>query len=87
MPNLETNTVAAGIEAHFSELEDPRIDRKKLHKLLDIMVIAICAAICGADTWEDVKYSGTPKKNGSERFLSYRMAFLHMILSIEYSIV
>lgn len=45
---METSTVAAGIEEHFSGIEDPRIDRKKLHQLLDIMVIAIC----GADTWE-----------------------------------
>jgi predicted transposase YbfD/YdcC len=69
MPNLETNTVAAGIEAHFSELEDPRIDRKKLHKLLDIMVIAICAAICGADTWEDVEIFGEAKEKWFRAFL------------------
>jgi predicted transposase YbfD/YdcC len=59
---MGTNTVAAGIEEHFSGIEDPRIDRKKLHKLLDIMVIAICAAICGADTWEDVEIFGKAKE-------------------------
>jgi len=41
--------VSAAIEYHFGDLEDPRIDRTKLHKLLDILVIAIYAAICGAD--------------------------------------
>jgi predicted transposase YbfD/YdcC len=69
MHNMETNVVAAGIEAHFSELEDPRIDRKKLHKLLDIMVIAICAAICGADTWEDVEIFGEAKEKWFRAFL------------------
>lgn len=43
----------AGIEEHFRELKDPRIDRSKLHKLIDILVMAICAVICGADTWEE----------------------------------
>jgi hypothetical protein len=38
---------------HFSDLDDPRIDRSKLHKLIDILVIAICATICGAEGWED----------------------------------
>jgi predicted transposase YbfD/YdcC len=66
---METNTVAAGIEEHFGEMEDPRIDRRKLHQLLDIMVIAICAAICGADTWEDVETFGKAKKEWFEEFL------------------
>jgi hypothetical protein len=41
--------VLATIELHFGSLTDPRIDRTKLHKLLDILVIAICAIIAGAD--------------------------------------
>ena len=35
---------------HFSVIEDPRMDRRKLHSLTDILVIAICAVICGADS-------------------------------------
>ena len=66
---MVANAVAAGIEEHFGELEDPRIDRKKLHKLLDIMVIAICAAICGADTWEDVETFGGAKEKWFRKFL------------------
>ena len=53
--------VSAAIEHHFGDLEDPRIDRTKLHRLLDILVIAICAAICGADNWEDVAAFGEAK--------------------------
>ncbi len=33
---------------HFTPLNDPRIDRTKEHKLIDIVIIAICAVICGA---------------------------------------
>lgn len=41
---METN-LAASINKRFANLEDPRIDPTKLHKLLDILVIAICAVI------------------------------------------
>jgi hypothetical protein len=34
---------------HFASLDDPRIDRTKLHPLLSIITIAICAVIAGAE--------------------------------------
>ena len=39
------------IVKHFRDLEDPRIERSRRHQLLDIVAIAICAVICGADSW------------------------------------
>lgn len=51
----------ATITEHFADLEDPRVDRTKLHKLIDIIVIAICAVICGADSWVDVELFGKSK--------------------------
>lgn len=36
---------------HFCEMDDPRIERTKQHKLINIITIVICAVICGADTW------------------------------------
>jgi predicted transposase YbfD/YdcC len=45
----------AGIMEYFENLPDPRIDRKKLHKLQDIIFITIGATICGCDTWEDIE--------------------------------
>ncbi|MFL6333486.1 MAG: transposase family protein, partial [Pyrinomonadaceae bacterium] len=39
----------------FDSLEgvpDPRRERTKLHQLVDILVIAVCATICAAETWE-----------------------------------
>ena len=38
---------------HFDEIEDPGIERRKRHKLIDILRIAILAVICGADSWLD----------------------------------
>ena len=62
--------VTASIEAHFGDLEDPRVERTKLHQLIDILVIAISAAICGADTWEDVEMFGKAKQEWFKRFLA-----------------
>ena len=59
----------ASIEHHFSDLEDPRIDRSKLHELLDIVVIAICAVICGADTWVEAESYGQAKLKWFQTFL------------------
>ena len=59
----------ASIEHHFSDLEDPRIDRTKLHRLLDIVVIAICGVICGGDTWVEVESFGQAKHNWLKTFL------------------
>ena len=42
------------IEAHFSKVSDPRVDRTKEHKLIDMIAIAICAVICGAEGWVDI---------------------------------
>jgi hypothetical protein len=46
---------------HFNNINDPRIERRKLHKLIDIITITICAVICGADTWEDIELFGKSK--------------------------
>lgn len=59
----------ASLEHYFADLDDPRIDRTKLHKLLDIMVIAICAIICGADDWVAVETFGNAKHNWLKKFL------------------
>jgi predicted transposase YbfD/YdcC len=59
---------AANISEHFSELEDPRRYNRR-HQLHDIVVIAICAAICGADDWVAVEDFGHAKQSWLEEFL------------------
>lgn len=56
------------ITEHFSELEDPREENRR-HLLLDIVVIAICAAICGADSWTDMELFGEAKEQWFRSFL------------------
>lgn len=55
---------------HFSELPDPRIDRHKAHRLIDILVIAICGAICGADGWVAIAEFGQAKHDWLKTFLA-----------------
>lgn len=58
------------IGQHFNDLADPRIDRTKHHQLLDIIAIAICGVICGADNWVDLELFGRSKEAWLKRFLS-----------------
>ncbi len=59
----------ATLQDHFGTLTDPRVERTRAHELLDIVVIAICAVICGADTWVEVADFGRAKQTWLARFL------------------
>ncbi len=54
---------------HFSNLTDPRIDRTKDHKLIDILAIAICGMISGADNWVAMEQYGHAKQEWLKQFL------------------
>jgi predicted transposase YbfD/YdcC len=54
----------------FADLPDPRIDRTKKHSLGDILVIALCAVIAGADSWEEVEAFGEAKADWLKTFLA-----------------
>ena len=57
------------IVQHFGKVKDPRINRTKLHELLDIIIIAICGVICGADNWVDIELFGKAKIAWLKTFL------------------
>lgn len=54
---------------HFSKLKDPRVERTRLHQFFDILTIAVCAVISGADTWEDIEAYGESKESWLRSFL------------------
>ena len=54
---------------YFSDITDPRVERTKLHKLEDILAIAICATICGAEGWYEMAFFGQCKQPWLETFL------------------
>jgi predicted transposase YbfD/YdcC len=55
--------------AHFQTLEDPRLERSRLHLLIDIIALTICAVICGADSWVEVQKYGDAKYDWLKGFL------------------
>jgi len=64
-----SETPTASLEQHFAGLTDPRVERTREHKLLDIVLIAVCAAICGADGWVEVAEFGNAKRTWLQTFL------------------
>lgn len=62
-------TGVVAVLTRFENLTDPRIERTKRHVLLDMVTIALCAAICGADSWVDVEKFGLAKQEWFARFL------------------
>ena len=53
----------------LKEVPDPRVDRRKLHSLSDVLAIAICALLCGADSFEDMEVFGEAKSDWFGTFL------------------
>jgi predicted transposase YbfD/YdcC len=64
-----STTISVNLLDHFSKLPDPRVDRTKRHKLLDLIGLAICAVICGAEGWEAIEEYGKTKEEWLRQFL------------------
>lgn len=56
----------------FEKLTDPRVRRSRRHELFDVVVVALCATLAGADTWADI-----------ERFGKARLEWLRTFLRLE----
>ena len=59
-----------GLAACFAGLEDPRETSRCDHQLIDILVIAVCAVIACAESWEDIALYGRSKQAWLETFLA-----------------
>jgi predicted transposase YbfD/YdcC len=55
----------------FGQLNDPRIDRRKLHPLPEILLLTLCAVICGAESWDDIELFGEAKLDFLRTFLPF----------------
>jgi predicted transposase YbfD/YdcC len=66
--SVETYPVMS-ISEHFGRLTDPRMEERVEHRLLDIIVIAICGVICGADSWVEIEEFGKAKQDWLKGFL------------------
>lgn len=66
---ITVTEVSASLTEHFALLEDPRAEHLTDHRLIDIIMIAICAIVCGAETWTDIELVGNERVDWLRRFL------------------
>lgn len=64
------SNVEISFAKYFADLPDPRADRTKWHRLDDILVIALCAVICGADSFEEIERFGDAREDWLRRFFT-----------------
>ncbi len=57
------------IPKYFAKLKDPRRRHRRLHLLQDIVVIALCAVICGAQDWQEIETFGRKRLDWLKRLL------------------
>lgn len=58
-----------GFIEQFGIIEDPRVDRTKKHKLIDILFITLAAILCGCDEWEEIESYGHKKEPWLRKYL------------------
>jgi hypothetical protein len=56
----------------FGRLDDPRIERKKLHPMPEILLLTLCAVICGVESWNDIEEFGKAKLDFLRQYLPYQ---------------
>ncbi len=53
----------------FEDLADPRVERTRAHELFDLLVVALCGTIAGADSWADIERFGNERLTWLRTFL------------------
>jgi len=66
---MPTETQSPSLMECFSELPDPRVERCRRHQLIDIVFIAVCAVICGAEAFTEMEEFGHSKEAWLRQFL------------------
>ena len=64
-----SHTKAATLLAPFAQLEDPRIDRTRHYNLLDLIFIALCAVVSGANDFVAIAKFAKTKRDWLEKYL------------------
>lgn len=58
------------LQTAFESIKDPRVERHKRHKLLDIIILSICAVISGAEGWEAIAQFGHDKQKWLRKWIA-----------------
>lgn len=68
----ENQVAQSSLVAHFRRVPDPRMDRRKEHELVDILVIAVCTLLCAGESFNDMEDFGKAKQEWFKTFLALR---------------
>lgn len=66
------NKLEEGFLDFFKELEDPRSTRNHKHRMGEILLTTLCAAVCGAEGWQDVEDFGKAKADYLRHFFPFK---------------
>jgi len=68
----KTEVAKTSLVAHFAQVPDPRIERRKDHDLVDILVIGVCTLLCAGESFNDMEDFGKAKYDWFKSFLRLR---------------
>lgn len=76
VPEKEDNDWTLGVHmdellASFNEIEDPRVNRRKLHSVAEILFLVLCAVLCGVDGWRGVEEFGNDREEWLKKYFPY----------------
>jgi hypothetical protein len=61
----------ASILAYFSKIADPRVSRSRLHPLSSMLVLSLCAVVCGANSFVEIELFGKSREKWLRSFLDF----------------
>ena len=68
-PAVDEDMATASIMEYFAAVEDPRIERSRLHPLSSVLVLSLCAVVCGADSFAAIELFGNAREEWFRTFL------------------
>ena len=69
-PASQTQPCELSITSHFKKVKDPRRRHRRIHPLQNILVIALCVVIAGAQDWQEIHTFGRKRRQWLKRFLN-----------------
>src|ERR1700730_9476426 len=66
---MAATTTVGSIKKYFRRLKDPRVVRRSRHRLVDIIVLAICGVIADCDDWREIVLFARERFDWFKRFL------------------
>jgi predicted transposase YbfD/YdcC len=64
-----TNDGSASFHDHFQDLEDPRVERTRKHPLINVLFIAVCGVLSGANSFASIHEFATDRRHWFARYL------------------